>query len=531
MGLFIAQDSEFRVNTTNINLDVVTNPDVAVADDGSFIVVWQEPFQGDGDSDIRFRRYSANGDPLEGDFGAETTTEDEFDPAIAIAPDGRFVITFVRDNSIFARIFNADGLPAGNSFLVSTFQTDKRQSEPQIAIDGDGDFTIVWTHEFDTNDNDIRGRSYTIDGAELTGDIPIADSTSNETEASIALIREANNNNNSDDLAGVITFTSDLNGNRDIFFARYGNETNQLADPLVAVSEENREANQRESSVDINSSGAFTISWTNEFSANDDDVVLRRFSPEGNAFDPLEIPVDSAIGNQNESEIAVDDDGTIVVAYEDDVDNNVRYRQFTSFGEPLTNPETYDVNPDREANPAIAIGGNNLVIAADDNRTSQFDSLQPYARVFDDSLISINRFQNENVPGTFLFAGAIESVNVRNNFPSFNEEGFAFNVFAEPDDNLIRINRFQNQDVPGTFLFANEDESVNIRRDFPQFLEEGIAFYAYRSNAGIGEKYYRFQNSQIPGTFIFVDETERNNIIADPNLTQFQLEGVAFEVA
>ena len=529
MGLFNAQETEFRVNTENRNTDFITNPDVAVANDGSFVVVWEEPFDDSAsDIDIFFRRFSADGQPLDDVIGAETSIDSETDPAVAIAPNGNFVVTFVRNGDIFARIFNPDGFPAGNSFLVSTFQQDRPQSDPQIAIDGDGDFTIVWTHEFDENDRDIRGRFFSADGTAISDDIRIADSDSNETEASIAAIPNIDENNGPDELAVVITFTSDVNGNPEIFFGRYGNESNLIGDFVPVASEANASRNQRESSVAINADGVFSISWTNEFSDNDDDVLFRRFFPEGDAIDIEDIIVDNSLGDQNDSQIALDEDGTVVVVYEDDPNNNVLFRQFTNFGEPLTSSEIYDVNSDFETNPAVAIGGNNLVITADDNRTNQFD---PYARVFDDTLLSINRFQNQDVQGTFLFAGAIESVNVRNNFSDlFNEEGFAFNVFAEPENDLIRINRFQNSQVPGTFLFASEEESVSIRANFPTFIEEGIAFYAYDSEAGIGEDYYRFQNSQIPGTYIFVDEQERNNIINNPNLSQFQLEGVAFEV-
>ncbi|MBL1210299.1 hypothetical protein [Geminocystis sp. GBBB08] len=55
---------------------------------------------------------------------------------------------------------------------------------------------------------------------------------------------------------------------------------------------------------------------------------------------------------------------------------------------------------------------------------------------------SVTRFQNKNVPGTYLFAGEQESRNIRQNFPNFAEEGIAFKVGIEPGDDLIRIYRF-----------------------------------------------------------------------------------------
>ncbi|BAQ61963.1 alkaline phosphatase [Geminocystis sp. NIES-3708] len=141
---------------------------------------------------------------------------------------------------------------------------------------------------------------------------------------------------------------------------------------------------------------------------------------------------------------------------------------------------------------------------------------------------SFNRFQNKNLPGTYLFASEIESRNIRASFPNFVEEGVAFQVSETPDDGLIVFNRFQNKNLPGTYLYAGEKESQGIRQNFPNFVEEGIAFYAYGGDANKGVDFYRFQNTQQPGTYIFVGEQERQNILA--NFPNFVEEGVAFEV-
>lgn len=140
----------------------------------------------------------------------------------------------------------------------------------------------------------------------------------------------------------------------------------------------------------------------------------------------------------------------------------------------------------------------------------------------------IYRFQNAQLPGTYLFVGEIERDNILTNFPQFDLEGFAFYVANQPADNLVRFNRFQNSLVPGTYLYATEGESMSIRQNFPEFEEEGIAFYAYSADADIGTDYYRFQNNQVPGTYLFVNAEERQSILQ--NFPQFVEEGVAFEV-
>lgn len=180
------------------------------------------------------------------------------------------------------------------------------------------------------------------------------------------------------------------------------------------------------------------------------------------------------------------------------------------------------------------------------------------------------RFQNQDLPGTYLFVGEEERQNILSNFRNFKEEGLAFKTASqangdtiatgeanitikatnllgesarqsfkvnvtgdvpenENQDQLIRFNRFQNRDIPGTYLYAAEEESRSIRQNYTNFIEEGIAFYTYGADANLGQDIYRFQNTSQPGTYLFVGEEEKNSILA--NYPQFVLEGVAFEVA
>jgi peptidyl-prolyl cis-trans isomerase A (cyclophilin A) len=41
------------------------------------------------------------------------------------------------------------------------------------------------------------------------------------------------------------------------------------------------------------------------------------------------------------------------------------------------------------------------------------------------------------------------------------------------------MNRFQNKDISGIYLYAGEQESTNIRANYSNFVEEGVAFYVY----------------------------------------------------
>ena len=141
---------------------------------------------------------------------------------------------------------------------------------------------------------------------------------------------------------------------------------------------------------------------------------------------------------------------------------------------------------------------------------------------------SIYRFQNTNLPGTYLYVGSEEARNVRTDFSGFDEEGLAFRVSVQSGDDLIAFYRFQSIQTPGTYLYAAAEERASIQANFADsYTEEGLAFYAYGVGTGLGTEVYRFQNILNPGTYLFATGSEVDDIRA--NFPNYVEEGVAFE--
>ena len=142
----------------------------------------------------------------------------------------------------------------------------------------------------------------------------------------------------------------------------------------------------------------------------------------------------------------------------------------------------------------------------------------------------IYRFQNSNIPGTYLFVTEEEADNIRANCLNFIEEGVAFYGAIANDDNLVPLYRFQSKQRPGTYLYVGEAErnQINANSNLASaFNEEGIAFYVYGVGTGIGKPFYRFQNSDISGTYLYATSAEADHIRAScPNFID---EGIAFE--
>ena len=142
---------------------------------------------------------------------------------------------------------------------------------------------------------------------------------------------------------------------------------------------------------------------------------------------------------------------------------------------------------------------------------------------------SFVRFRNEAVSGSYLYVSEAEAEGIRENFADdFTEEGSAFDVSSEQQNGLVQFNRFRNNSLSGSYIFANEEESQNIRDNFSDvFTDEGTSFFAYAAGSGIGENVVRFRNLNGSGYVFALGEEAQN--IRDNFSDIFAEEGVAFE--
>ena len=91
------------------------------------------------------------------------------------------------------------------------------------------------------------------------------------------------------------------------------------------------------------------------------------------------------------------------------------------------------------------------------------------------------RFQNttKGREGTYLFAGEQEAASIRQNYKNFVEEGLAFYTYsAGIGGGMTDFARFQNKDLPGTYLFTGPDETSSVISNYNNFTFEGSAFAA-----------------------------------------------------
>ena len=176
-----ALGGEFPVNTTTGSGQ--NAPDVATAADGSFVVVWDSDFQDGSNEGIFARRFDAAGVPLGGEFQVNTTTAlNQFDAAVAARPDGGFVVVWTGVDSqywgIFGRIFDSTGTPQGPEFPINTYMTG-RQFFPEISADAGGNFVVVWYNQWNASNAEVSARRFDAMGSPLGSDFQVNTLTTN----------------------------------------------------------------------------------------------------------------------------------------------------------------------------------------------------------------------------------------------------------------------------------------------------------------------------------------------------------------
>jgi hypothetical protein len=304
---------QFRVNAHTLSAQ--WDPAVAMDANGDFVVVWHSRFQDGSSYGIFAQRYDASGERVGGEFLVNSyTTGDQSFPAVAADPAGNFVVVwdggYFLPNEVSARRYDAFGNPIGTEFQVNTYTpaVDYRSS---VAMDGDGDFVVVWDRWRSTSANwyGVIGRRYDAVGNPLGGEFQIP------------------------------TVTTVRGGSRH---------------PEVASDAE----------------GNFVVVWHHGESAARYDIYARRFDADGNALGAEFVVNASTTGSQKYPGVAVESGGDFVVVWESGPGWPESYevvgRRFDSAGTPVGDDFVVNTQtaPLRTRKPDIAFGDHSDFVIA-----------------------------------------------------------------------------------------------------------------------------------------------------------------------
>jgi len=153
---------EFTVNSEPA---ICRYPDVAMDSDGNFAVVWMKEAS---KNSVVVRLYNDDGSAGTEPFTVNTISFNSVtQPSIAMNGSGHFVVTWdgdpnrASDDDIHARLYEPDGMPVAEQFIVSTTRTSAQQN-PRVAMNNWHEFVIVWESRIDpsVNERDIFGQRF-----------------------------------------------------------------------------------------------------------------------------------------------------------------------------------------------------------------------------------------------------------------------------------------------------------------------------------------------------------------------------------
>lgn len=176
----------FPVNTTIT--DSQHSPAVAMASDGTFVVVWAGRGAGDK-AGVFAQRFNSAGVAQGGETLINPTTGGvQAEPAVAMQADGSFVVAWsgvgAGDVSgVFLRRFTTAGVAVAGEVHVNT-ATANTQSAPSLAFDSNGNLLVAWqSRQQDGSDWGIYGQWFDSAGARLGAELRINTTTTGSQSA------------------------------------------------------------------------------------------------------------------------------------------------------------------------------------------------------------------------------------------------------------------------------------------------------------------------------------------------------------
>jgi hypothetical protein len=294
--------SEILVNATKLNKEYQAAS--ATSSNGSSVVVWTQ-MKSSLNGDIKAQRFNSSGAKVGGEITIATGFSPQHDPAVAMDAKGNFTVVWVHDFSstdkdVRAARFNSYGVRQGSEIVVAN--TPKYEYDPAIAMAGNGDFVITYTYQFSSSDSDIRGKLYAANGSvKKTFDVDA--SSRKEGRSDIAMA--------ADGRFAVTYVKSD-----DIIVKRYNKYASGVGTHTIA----NSSRQEREPDVAMDNNGNVLVAWQDNVNSNWQ-VRVRSVFSNGSLGGTLTVSATSA-QETNPSVAYHPSNGKFVVAYQSQTTGN-----------------------------------------------------------------------------------------------------------------------------------------------------------------------------------------------------------------
>ncbi|MEQ1826315.1 MAG: matrixin family metalloprotease [Pirellula sp.] len=322
--LLAADGGETLVNITTADVQQLGRrvDAIAMSPNGSYAAVW-ESIPAAGSPTAFVRLFNADGSPRTGEIRVNQVTVGQqnialkFDPTIAMDQSGNFVVAFKANGAtdsagIYARRFNAAGAPLGNEFLVNAASTIT-QDDPALAMAPDGKFVVTWTHrkvsggstEIFNDSPEIYGQRFSAAGAKVGKEFVVNPKSPSSRHVSNEVAMDDAGNF----AVGWIVNPALGGGSGNLYVQRFNSSGAKLGSPLL-ISDPGDFANGVAQSLDYDGAGNLFVAWQSNAFRIATEVYNSSGAQIGGPWN-----VGNVNANQSYPSIAVDNMGNFVVAW------------------------------------------------------------------------------------------------------------------------------------------------------------------------------------------------------------------------
>jgi hypothetical protein len=328
-----------------------------------------------------------------------TTSNDQELPAVAVDAEGDYVVVWQSRNNtgfyyvygIYGQRYYSDGSRNGSEFVVNE-ELEYGALNPDVAMDADGDFVVVWQDtNYSTQDvrdyYDIFARRYSKNGVasapeqiDTINNIarPNQNGFSNQSNPTVAM--DANGDY-------VIAWQM-LSSSQDPYwydvFARRYNSLGQTSDTSEFRVASSFSGQQYLPAAAMDSTGNFIIAFTSR--GNGYGIYAQRYNTSGEDGSVIEVTA-PASDRQGDPSVAMDDNGDFVVAWSmygyvnDSATYKIEGKRYSSTG----NPVEFTVNSnfsERQYDPSVVMNNSGTFVVTW-TKQGQGDSSDVFAKGYD----------------------------------------------------------------------------------------------------------------------------------------------------
>lgn len=335
--------AEFRVNEIVEGNQICFSADMS--SNGNFVITWFNIIEDSISTKGYFKTYNQDGMIIQPELRVnEIPSANQSYTEVAMDDDGDFTVIwaeYLNDGyNIYGRRYNALGEPKGAAFKINETPSSE-QLVPSIDMDADGDFVVLWHEYLDDNiSSPLFGKVYNNDGTELSSEFIITDKAYNYYYSlgnKVTMDKEG-------DFTVVWLEKDSLNLNNTYVYVQ---QFSKNGDPAWEALRVNQEVGYTAISptVDCNPDGDFAVSWMGYDEVEDKIALyLKKYnnngSPQGDIIDVVKF--DDYFTYQ--SSVTIDKEGDILIAWDQYEDRSTEVNVYAKF---------YSATEDCDSNPQL----------------------------------------------------------------------------------------------------------------------------------------------------------------------------------